>query len=103
MVQAGILAALGLIVIAAEALAMGWQAVTDARDRREHAVAVALLSAVLAFLFFGQAQEVLFQRYGWVAVALLTAMRAQQRMRQTAFAGTALQGPPSLSVPARTA
>lgn len=101
--QAGLLAALGLIVIAAAALAMGWQAVTDARDRREHAVAVALFSSVLAFLFFGQAQEVLFQRYGWVAVALLTAMRAQQRARRTAFAGTALRSPPSLSVPARTA
>ena len=50
----------------------------EARDREERATAQALFAAVLAFLLFAQAQPTLFQRYGWISLALVVALRGVQ-------------------------
>jgi O-antigen ligase len=76
--QAGILGLLGVLAIAAFAIDAGWRAMRAARGEEERAMARALFASVLAFLLFAQAQPVLFQRYGWIPVALLVALRAQQ-------------------------
>jgi O-antigen/teichoic acid export membrane protein/O-antigen ligase len=100
--QAGILAAIGLVMIAAAAFAMGWRAVAAARDAGERNVASALFAALVAFFLFGQAQEVLFQRYGWVSVALVVALRAQQRARVAAPAAAFARETGRMPVPAPT-
>jgi O-antigen/teichoic acid export membrane protein/O-antigen ligase len=76
--QAGLFGLLGMVIVVGFALAMGWQAVVNARGPEDRATSRALFAAMLAFLFFGQAQEVLFQRYGWVSIALMAALRGRQ-------------------------
>jgi O-antigen/teichoic acid export membrane protein/O-antigen ligase len=98
--QAGLVAALGLILIVGAALAMGWRALTAARDPADRTLAAALFAALLAFLVFGQAQQVLFQRYGWVSVALIVALRAGQLRSASASASPARRPEqPSLARP----
>jgi O-antigen/teichoic acid export membrane protein len=84
--QAGFVALAGLVLLVVAALSMGWRAVAQAQTAEERRIGAALLGAVVAFIVFGQAQEVLFQRYGWVSVALLAALRTQQRAREAAAA-----------------
>lgn len=76
--QAGFIGMLGLLIVAGYAVVAAWRAVVDARDPGERATAQALFSAVLAFLLFAQAQPTLFQRYGWMSVALVVAVRGIQ-------------------------
>lgn len=76
--QAGLLGLLGVLLMAAFGLGTGWRAMLEARDREERATAQALFAAVLAFLLFAQAQPTLFQRYGWISLALVVALRGVQ-------------------------
>lgn len=82
--QAGLIALVGMLFIVAYALVTGWRALVEARGSEERAVARALFAAMLAFLVFAQAQPTLFQRYGWMSVALLVALRGQQLRAATA-------------------
>lgn len=89
--QAGLIGLLGLVLVVVAAVTMGWRAVTGAVDGNEQRTAAALFAAMIAFLVFGQGQEVLFQRYGWIPVALIAALRVQQHARAV----------PQTTVPAR--
>ena len=76
--QAGLFGLIGVLLVAGSALAAGWKAMLAARSREERATAQALFAAVLAFLLFAQAQPTLFQRYGWISVAMVIALRGLQ-------------------------
>ena len=82
--QAGLFGLLGMLIAVGFALATGWQAMLNARGPEDRATSRALFAAMLAFLFFGQSQEVLFQRYGWVSVGLLVALRGRQLRMESA-------------------
>ncbi len=97
--QAGLIAALGLVLIVGAALAMAWRALTATRDASERTMAAALFAALLAFLVFGQAQQVLFQRYGWVSVALIVALRAGQVRNASTSPSPARRPEPALGHP----
>ena len=58
--QAGLFGLLGMLIAVGFALATGWQAMVNARGPEDRATSRALFAAMLAFLFFGQSQEVLF-------------------------------------------
>ena len=62
-------------------------------------MAAALFAALLAFLVFGQAQQVLFQRYGWVSVALIVALRAGQVRNASTSPSPARRPEPALGHP----
>jgi O-antigen ligase len=71
----GVLALVGLVIMLSGALRMGVRAVQQASDR---SLAASLLAAYVGFLVDGLGEPILFVRYGWMPVALLAALRAQQ-------------------------
>jgi hypothetical protein len=50
----------------------------SARSFEERAVGVGLAASLVAFIVFLMSEPALFTRYGWVAFALLMALRAVQ-------------------------
>jgi len=80
----GLLALLGLIVLVGTALRVGIQTVAEAQDSDERLLAASFLGSFSAYIAFGLGEPTLYVRYGWVAVALLLALRATQlRSRRT--------------------
>lgn len=100
--QAGLIGLIGLVLVVAAALTMGWRAVVAAVDASERRTATALFAAMIAFLVFGQGQEVLFQRYGWIPVALIAALRMQQQARTVSRASVPARVERSPALPAPT-
>jgi len=76
--KAGLLGMIGILVAMLALLKVGWQALLAAPGDGERAMVAALLSAVAAFIVFAMGAPVLFSRYGWIAGALLLALRAVQ-------------------------
>lgn len=82
--EGGLFALGGIVVILTGLLITGLQAVRAARSGQEWQLAIALVAAFCSFVVFAMGAPVLFQRYGWVAGALLVALRRQQmRTRRT--------------------
>lgn len=77
--EAGLLGALGMLTVFLSVLMVGHKTVVQARSRDEWLIALCLFASVVAFIVFAMGAPVLFQRYGWVSVALLMALRMQQR------------------------
>jgi O-antigen ligase len=76
--KAGLFGMIGIVVAILALLKVGWQATVAARGDGERTMVAALLSAVAAFIVFAMGAPVLFSRYGWIAGALLLALRAVQ-------------------------
>ncbi|MCA1703865.1 MAG: O-antigen ligase family protein [Actinobacteria bacterium] len=79
--EAGALAAAGMVVILFALARMARRGVQFATNANEWRLVVALSAALVALLSFGLGAPVLIQRYGWIAAALLLAVRAQQDIR----------------------
>jgi O-antigen ligase len=76
--KAGLLGLIGMLLAFFAVLRVGWTANLAARDDSERMMVTALLAAVVAFIVYAMGAPVLFSRYGWVAGALLLALRAVQ-------------------------
>jgi O-antigen ligase len=76
--KAGLLGLIGMLLALYAVLRVGWTAMLAARSDSERMLVAALLSAVAAFVVFAMGAPVLFSRYGWIAAALLVALRAVQ-------------------------
>jgi O-antigen ligase len=76
--KAGLFGMIGMVLAIFALLKVGWEATLAARGDRERTMVAALLSAVAAFVIFAMGAPVLFSRYGWIAGALLLALRAVQ-------------------------
>lgn len=77
--EAGLLGILGMIVVLSSLVTLARRTVSRSRSQDEWTVALSLYAAFGGLLVLGTGAPVLFQRYGWVAAALLIAIRAQQR------------------------
>ena len=76
---AGILGALGFFILLGSLASAGSRVVLRAETGREYRLALALYASFLAFVIDALSEPILFVRYGWVPVAFLLALRAQQR------------------------
>jgi O-antigen ligase len=77
--EAGIFAMVGIVLIVVGVARVGLHVVRTARSRQEWQLAIGLLAAFSSFLVFAMGAPVLFQRYGWVAAAMVLALGSQQR------------------------
>jgi len=76
--KAGLLGMIGMLVALFAVIRLGWAANLAAQNDSEQMMVAALLGAVAAFVVFAMGAPVLFSRYGWIAAALLLALRAVQ-------------------------
>jgi len=77
--EAGLLGAAGMFLILSSVAGLVRRAARRAESRAEWHLTVSLGAACVALVAFGMGAPVLFQRYGWVSVALVIAMVASQR------------------------
>jgi O-antigen ligase len=75
--SAGILGLVGIVLMIGGALNTGRLVIRRSRGEVRGFTA-ALFSSLVAFILFAMGEPILFVRYGWFAVALLVAARAQQ-------------------------
>lgn len=78
--EAGILGALGIIIILSTVIHVGLDAIRRARSEEEWTICLALLTSFLSFVILSMGQPILFQRYGWISAGLLLALWHQQRV-----------------------
>lgn len=76
---AGILGVLGIFILFGSLAHAGFRVVLRAETARERRLALALYASFLAFVIDALSEPILYVRYGWVPVAFLLALRAQQR------------------------
>jgi O-antigen ligase len=76
--EGGALAALGLLAVIASSAGVALGGMNHAGTREQRLLATALLACFLAYLAFGMGAPTLYSRYGWVPIALVLALRAQQ-------------------------
>jgi O-antigen/teichoic acid export membrane protein/O-antigen ligase len=77
--KAGLVGLLGLLISLLATLRTGWSAALQQTSPTDRRIAIALVSAVFAFIAFAMSAPVLFSRYAWVPAALLLALRGVQR------------------------
>jgi O-antigen ligase len=77
--ETGFFGLLGMVLAFVGIFAYGWQAISQSQSESDRMTAIALVSAFVAFLAFAMSEPALYSRYGWIAPALLTALRAMQR------------------------
>ncbi len=77
--ESGLLGLLGLSLVTISGVVLGLQVLRNAIAREERLLAGALVAAFLACLTYGLGAPVLFQRYGWVSLALIVALTCIQR------------------------
>jgi enterobacterial common antigen flippase len=83
--KTGLIGLAGLLIALFAVFRTGWITILQSKSESEWKVAVALVSSVVAFVAFAMSEPVLFSRYGWIAAALLLALRGVQQ-RETASA-----------------
>lgn len=76
--RAGLLGGLGMLLILFSVARIGRTIFIEA-STEDRPLCAALFSAFVAFLLFGMTAPILFQRYGWVAAALILAYYWQSR------------------------
>jgi O-antigen ligase len=76
--QTGIIGLAGMVLIFLAGLRSARASIFSARSFEERAVGVGLAASLVAFIVFLMSEPALFTRYGWVAFALLMALRAVQ-------------------------
>lgn len=74
----GILGLAGMILVFASAARTAWSSLLDA-SAGERRLVLALGCSLIAFIVFLMSEPAMFTRYGWVAAALLFAVRARQQ------------------------
>jgi hypothetical protein len=73
---------LGFFILLGSLARAGFRVVLRAETGREYRLALALYASFIAFVVDALSEPILYVRYGWVPVAFLLALRAQQRRRQ---------------------
>jgi O-antigen ligase len=81
--KTGLIGLVGLLMALFAVFRTGWITILRSRSEGEWTVAVALVSATVAFVVFAMSAPILFSRFGWISAALLLALRAVQQ-RETA-------------------
>ena len=83
-VGGGILAMIGMVMILASVMALGFRILrqTAREDGRSSGLAAILLASYVAFLVDGASAPILYIRYGWMAAAILVALRSIQVRNQ---------------------
>jgi O-antigen ligase/O-antigen/teichoic acid export membrane protein len=77
--ETGLVGAVGVFILLVSVAVIGRRTIREARSTEERALALALLLGFAAFVVYLLGEPFLYERYGWVSVALLLALRAQQR------------------------
>jgi len=77
--KVGLVGLLGLLMTLFATLRTGWSAALQQIAPTDRRIAIALVSAVCAFVAFAMSAPVLFSRYGWVPAAFLLALRGVQQ------------------------
>ena len=80
--KTGLLGLAGILIALFALLRSGWTAIARSSSAGESTVAVALFSSFVAFVFFSMTAPVLFSRFGWIAAALILALRGVQQERE---------------------
>jgi O-antigen ligase len=76
--EAGLLGFAGVLLVYLAVGAASWRTLAAARSPRDAQLAVALWTSYIAFVAWGMSEAAMFKRYGWIAGALVLALRAQQ-------------------------
>jgi O-antigen ligase len=76
-VQSGLFGLVGILLVLSTGLGMAWQNLTAAAEERP--TAAALAASLVGFLVMAMSHPALYQRHGWVAVAMSVAANAQAR------------------------
>ena len=77
--KTGLIGLVGILIALLAILRSGWTAILGSNSTGESRVAVALASSFVAFIVFAMSEPVLFSRYGWIAAALVLALRGVQQ------------------------
>ena len=77
--ETGLVGAAGVLILLIAVGVIGMRTIREARSAQERALALALLLGFVAFVVYLLGEPFLYERYGWISVALLLALRAQQR------------------------
>jgi O-antigen ligase len=77
--KTGLVGLAGILIALLAILRSGWTAILRSSSDSESTVAVALASSLVAFVVFAMSAPVLFSRFGWIAAALVLALRSVQQ------------------------
>ena len=77
--KTGLLGLAGILIALLALGRSGWTAILRSSSAGESTVAVALFSSFVAFVVFSMTAPVLFSRFGWIAAALILALRGVQQ------------------------
>ena len=79
--KTGLVGLVGMLIALLAIARSGWTAILESISTNERRVAVALGSSVVAFVIFAMTAPILFTRLGWIAAALVLALRGIQQER----------------------
>ncbi len=80
--KTGLLGLTGMLLALLAIFRSGWAAILGSRSAGESRVAIALLCSLAGFVVFSMTAPILFTRFGWIASALVLALRAVQQGRE---------------------
>jgi O-antigen/teichoic acid export membrane protein/O-antigen ligase len=83
--KTGLVGLAGILIALLALLRSGWTAILRSSSAGESMVAVALASSLVAFVVFAMTAPVLFSRFGWIAAALVLALRSMQQEEEAAL------------------
>ena len=89
--KAGLFGLAGILIALFAVFRAGLFALVGSRSAAERREAAALTSAVVAFVAFSMSEPILYSRFGWIAPALLLALRAVQEREGQQVALRALE------------
>jgi O-antigen/teichoic acid export membrane protein/O-antigen ligase len=96
--KAGLFGVAGLLIALFAVFRAGWLALVGSGSADEHREAAGLTSAVVAFVVFSMSEPILYSRFGWIAPALLLALRAVQERQGQPVVFSARENPVGTSV-----
>jgi O-antigen/teichoic acid export membrane protein len=80
--KTGLLGLTGLLLALLAIMRSGWAAILGSTSAGESRVAIALTCSLVAFVVFAMTAPILFTRFGWIASALVLALRGVQQRRE---------------------
>ena len=80
--KTGLLGLTGILLALLAIFRSGWAAILGSRSADESRVAIALGCSLVAFVVFSMTAPILFTRFGWIAAALVLALRSVQQKRE---------------------
>jgi O-antigen/teichoic acid export membrane protein/O-antigen ligase len=80
--KTGLLGLAGMLLALLAIFRSSWAAILGSRSAGESSVAVALECSLVAFVVFSMTAPILFTRFGWIAAALVLALRGVQQRRE---------------------